>query len=234
MTVTPAVLTRAAAVAAAAAGALFVGIQVGHPHLDATTVVTTEVVVRNTLKVVMAALALVGIAGLYLSQVRRNGVLGLVGWLTLSLGYLLVLCTTFAAAFVLPSVAGSDPGYVGDVLAAATDRPVTGDIGALAVVFRVQGLAWLLGGLFLGVALIRAGVVARWAAALLALGGVVTALLSVMPDAFYRLLAVPNGIAMVALGWSLWTTATTTSSTTSTGTTSITGDRPVAMQEPVR
>jgi len=28
-----------------------------------------------------------------------------------------------------------------------------------------------------------------------------------MPDAFYRLLAFPNGIAMVGLGWSLWRTA---------------------------
>jgi hypothetical protein len=25
-----------------------------------------------------------------------------------------------------------------------------------------------------------------------------------MPDAFYRLLAFPNGIAMIALGYSLW------------------------------
>jgi hypothetical protein len=28
--------------------------------------------------------------------------------------------------------------------------------------------------------------------------------LSVMPDAFYRLLALPNGVAMIALGYSLW------------------------------
>jgi hypothetical protein len=28
-----------------------------------------------------------------------------------------------------------------------------------------------------------------------------------MPDAFYRLLAYPNGIAMIGLGYSLWSTA---------------------------
>ena len=39
---------------------------------------------------------------------------------------------------------------------------------------------------------------------LLAVSGVVTVALSVLPDAFYRLLAFPNGIAMVGLGWSLW------------------------------
>ena len=30
-----------------------------------------------------------------------------------------------------------------------------------------------------------------------------------MPDAFYRLLAFPNGIAMIALGYSLWKVART-------------------------
>ncbi|HJU02997.1 MAG TPA: hypothetical protein VJ966_17515 [Actinomycetes bacterium] len=35
----------------------------------------------------------------------------------------------------------------------------------------------------------------------------VCAALAVMPDAFYRLLAYPNGIAMIGLGWSLWRTA---------------------------
>ena len=72
---------------------------------------------------------------------------------------------------------------------------------------------YLAGGLVFGIALYRAGVLARWAAALLAIGGVVTAVLSVMPDAFYRLLAFPNGIAMIALGYSLWSTARRDSTT---------------------
>jgi hypothetical protein len=42
---------------------------------------------------------------------------------------------------------------------------------------------------------------------LLAVGGVVSAALSFMPDAFYRLLAYPNGIAMIGLGYSLWSVA---------------------------
>ena len=39
---------------------------------------------------------------------------------------------------------------------------------------------------------------------LLAIGGLATAGLSLMPDPWFRLLAVPNGIAMIALGYSLW------------------------------
>jgi len=206
MTITPTILTRAAGAAAVGAGLIFIGVQIGHPHLDATSITTTEVVIRNSLKVLMAVLALVGITGMYLSQVRRNGLLGLIGYLVLGSGYLLIMSTTFATAYVVPSVAETNAGYVTDVIAAATGGTVTGDIGMLQQALRVQDIAYLAGGLVFGIALFRAGVLARWAAALLAVGGVVTVALSVMPDAFYRLLAFPNGIAMVALGYSLWDT----------------------------
>lgn len=204
MTVTPTSLTRAAAVAAVAAGAIFIGVQVGHPHLDIGSVTTADVVVRNSLKVLMAPLALAGITGMYLSQVRRNGVLGLVGYLVLATGYLLIMSTTFVAAFVLPAVAGTAPSYVDAVLTLSTGGAATADLGALGVVWQVQSLCYLVGGLVLGVALFRARVLARWATALLAVGGLVSVALSVMPDALYRLLAFPNGIAMIGLGISLW------------------------------
>lgn len=206
MTVTTTTLTRAAAAAAVGAGLLFIGVQLGHPHLDAVSVATTEVVLRSSLKVLMAVLALVGITGMYLSQVRRNGLLGLVGYVVLGVGYLLILCTAYVSAYVLPPLAGTNPGYVDDVLAAASGRAVTGDIGALQQVIQIQSVAYLAGGVVFGIALFRARVLARWASALLAVGGVVTVALSLMPDAFYRLLAFPNGIAMIGLGLSLWTT----------------------------
>jgi hypothetical protein len=209
MTITPATLSRSAGVAAVAAGLIFIGVQINHPHLDATSITTTEVVVRNSLKVLMAALALLGITGMYLRQVKQIGVLGLIGYLLLGAGYLIVMSSSFVAAYVLPSIAGTDPGYVNDVLAAATGGTATGDIGLLQNAIQVQGITYLAGGLLFGVALYRARVLARWAAALLAVGGVVTVALSMMPDALYRLLAFPNGIAMVALGYSLWLIART-------------------------
>jgi hypothetical protein len=205
--VTPTTLTRAAGAAAVGAGLIFIGVQIGHPHLDAASITTSEVVVRNSLKVLMAALALAGITGMYLSQVRRNGLLGLVGYLVLGVGYLTIMCTTFVAAFVLPSVAGTDARYVDDVLAASTGGSATGDIGLLQTAIQVQNVGYLLGGLLFGVALFRARVLNRWAAALLAVGGAISAVLSLMPDAFYRLLAFPNGLAMIGLGYSLWRVA---------------------------
>ena len=51
-------LTRAAGIAAVAAGVLFIGVQIGHPQLNATTITTTNVYIRDQLKVLMAVLAL--------------------------------------------------------------------------------------------------------------------------------------------------------------------------------
>lgn len=213
MTITPTTLIRATAVAAVTAGLIFIGVQINHPHADVTSITTTELAVRNSLKLLMAALALAGITGMYLSQVRQIGVVGLISYLVFSTAYLLILSTTFVPAYVLPSLAATDPGYVNDFLAAATGGTAQGDIGLLGIVFRVQGIAYLAGGLVFGIALFRARVLARWAAALLAVGGLVSALLAVMPDAFYRFLAFPNGIAMVALGYSLWRSVRTDTTT---------------------
>jgi hypothetical protein len=47
MTVTATSLTRAAGAAAVAAGVMFIGIQVGHPELDATSITTTDVYVTS-------------------------------------------------------------------------------------------------------------------------------------------------------------------------------------------
>ena len=204
MTITTTRLTAAAGICAAVAGAIFIGVQIGHPDMDTTSITTTEVVFRNSLKILMAALALAGITGMYLSQVRRNGSLGLIGYLVLATGYLLIMSTTFATAYVLPSIAGTDPSYVKDVIAAATGGTPTGDIGVLGTAIQVQGLTYLAGGLVFGIALYRAGVLARWAAALLAVGTVATLALSVLPESFNRPFAVPTGVALIGLGISLW------------------------------
>jgi hypothetical protein len=213
MTITSTTLIRAAGVAAVAAGLIFIGVQINHPHADVANVTSTEWAVRNSLKILMGALALAGITGMYLRQVKQTGVLGLLGYLVFSVGYLLIISTTLVSAYVLPSLADTNPRYVNDVLAAATNGTAKGDIGLLQSVLQVQGIAWIAGGLVFGIALFRARVLARWAAVLLAVGSLVTVALSVMPDAFYRLLAFPNGIAMVALGYSLWRTARTDTAT---------------------
>jgi hypothetical protein len=204
MSLTATTLTRAAGAAAAVAGLIFVGVQIDHPHMELASVTTTEWAVRNTLKVVMAALALAGITGMYLRQVTQAGVLGLIGYLTFATGYLAMMAVAFVAGFVLPSLATSAPGYVDDVLAMATGGTVTGDLGLLETANAVQGAGYLAGGAIFGIALFRARVLARWAAALLVVGTVATSAMAVLPHAVDRMLAYPTGVALVGLGWSLW------------------------------
>ena len=134
-----------------------------------------------------------------------------------AVGYLGIMCVTFTAAYVLPEVASSSTGFVNDAIAANTARgTVKGDIGAFGPVLKVLGFAYLVGSLLFGIALYRARVLPRWAAALLAVAGLATAALALMPDAVYRFLAFPNGIAMIALGYSLWQVARTDDATQST------------------
>jgi hypothetical protein len=204
MIITPTALSRSAGVAAILAGITFTGVQIGHPDLDVTSVGTVEWTIRNSAKAVFAALGLAGITGMYLRQTRQMGVLGLVGYLLLSSGYLLILGTSLIAGYVLPSLADTDPTYVDAVLAAAAGSMPPSDIGTLHPALLVEGFAYLAGGLLFGIALFRARVLARWAAVLLAVGAVLSVALPLLSDSAYRLLAYPHALALVGLGYSLW------------------------------
>ena len=203
MTVTTNTLFRATGVAAAVAGLIFIGVQIGSPHFDGTNITTTNAVVRESLKVLMAALALAGISGIYLLQVKKMGVLGLIGYLVFATGYLTMLGIEFVGAFVLPSIAHSSPAYVSNVIAAATNGTVTGSIGLVKLAILVNGVTYLAGGFIFGIALFRANVLARWASVLLACGSVATILTGVMPQ-YERLFAFPTGVALIGLGYSVW------------------------------
>jgi hypothetical protein len=204
MTVTTTGLTRAAAVAAAAAGAIFIAVQINHPPADSYLTQTHEWVIRSVAKSIMCGLALAGITGIYLSQVRRMRALGLVGYLLFAAGYLMMLPTEVMAAALLPGLTHSEPGFVNDVVIAAAGGHPVGEIGHLQVLFNLTGACYMLGGLVFGIAVFRARVLARWAAVLLAVSTVATASLAFLPEAFNRPMAVPEGVALIGLGISLW------------------------------
>ena len=204
MTITTSTLGRAAGIAAAAAGVLFIAVQINHPPMEVASVSTTEWVVRNSMKVLMACLALAGITGMYLRQVRRAGLLGLVGYLLFASGYLVMMAIAFVAAYILPSLAETAPAYVDDVLTVAAGGTASGDVGLFTTANQLSGVGYLAGGLVFGIALFRARVLARWAAGLLAVATLSTVLLQVLPYAFHRVFAVPTGVALIGLGISLW------------------------------
>ena len=204
MTITPATLTRAAAVAAGTAGAIFIAVQVNHPATDTFTTETTQWVAREYAKIAMAALALAGITGMYLHQHRKAGLLALIGYLIFAAGYLAMFSVEVIAAVVLPNLVDSEPGFVNDVVLAANGGTANGDIGGLQFLFGLMGAGIIVGGVVFGIALFRARVLARSAAALLVVSTGALAALAVLPESFNRPLAVPVGLALITLGVSLW------------------------------
>ena len=210
MTVTTTGLTKAAGIAAAVAGTIFIAVQIGHPAFDTSVTDTHEWVIRCSAKAVMTVLALVGLTGMYLHQVRQMRVLGLFGFLVFTLGYLMMFATEVMAVAFLPTLTDKTPAFVNDIVVASGGGTPTSDIGGLQAFLDLMGACYLLGGLIFGIALFRAGVLARWAAVLLAVATVSTAALAVLPASFDRPMAVPEGVALIGLGISLWRDLRTT------------------------
>ncbi len=204
MNLTASRLTAAAGLSAAAAGAIFIGVQVNHPPADVAHIGTTDMLVRESAKALMAVLALIGFTGMFVHHRRRFGVAGLAGFALLSVGFLTMFVNQCIVAYVLPTVAHTDPAYVQSYLDAAMGLTPEGDIGRMQSLFLVSGMGFAFGGLLFGIALFRAGLLARWACALLAYGTVSVLALSALPQSFSRPFAVPTGVALIGLGVSLW------------------------------
>lgn len=203
MTITANRITAATGLCAAAAGAIYAGVQINHPPADVQHILTTEMTVRETAKAVMTVLALAGFAGMFVRNRHRFGALGVVGYVLVSVGYFSMFANQVIVACVLPTVAKTDPGYVQDYLDAAVGGS-GGDIGHMQQLFMLTGIGYSLGGLLFGIALFRAGVLARWASLLFAIGTVSALALAMLPESFNRPFAVPVGVALIGLGVSLW------------------------------
>ena len=204
MSITTTGLIRAAGVSAVVAGLLFIAVQVNHPHLDLALLATTEWVVRESMKIGVSVLALIGITGMFLSQSKKAGVLGLVGYLVLGAGFLIMLSVQVAGVVILPAIAQSSPGYVSDVLAVVGGGTAVGDIGLMKTLSQLGGVTYIAGGLLFGIALFRANILARWASATLAIATTITLAIPFLPWINQRLFAVPTGVALIGLGYSLW------------------------------
>jgi hypothetical protein len=197
-------LNATAGLCAAAAGAIFVGVQINHPPVDVENIGTAEMTIRELAKALMTVLALAGITGMFVRNRDRFGVLGLAGYLLLTVGFLTMFVNQCIVACVLPTVAQTDPGYVQAYIDAAMGQSPSGDIGHMQQLFLASGIGYSLGGLLFGIALFRAGILARWACALLAYGTTSALALAALPESFSRPFAIPTGIALIGLGVSLW------------------------------
>lgn len=165
---------------------------------------TTEMTVRMTAKVLFCALALPGLAGMFVRHRHQFGRLGRFGYSLLSVGFLAMLVQECIIGYYLLTIAHSKPVYVQHVLNGAMAHGASNGIGAIQDLFLVAGVGYSIGGLLVGIALFRARVLSRWASVLLAYGTTSALALAALPESLSRPFAVPTGVALIGLGLSLW------------------------------
>ncbi|WP_298459827.1 hypothetical protein [uncultured Cellulomonas sp.] len=205
MTITPTTLARAAALAAVVAGLAYITIQLIHPADDVASLATQAWTGVHLLSFAEAVLALVGVTGVYLRQVRRLGVLGLVGYVLFAFFFVLQSAFNFAEALIAPLIAVSSRQLAVDFVGLFGQDPAMTDLGLLAVVPQLGGALYVVGAIVLGIAIVRARVLSRGAGILLIAAAAVTPVAgALLAHPLDRIAAVPMGLALIWLGVSLW------------------------------
>lgn len=191
---------------AVVAGILFVVVQPIHPPDTLASVTTGQWAIVHYLTLAMTVLFGVGVTGIYVRQVEESGWLGFVGTVTLNLALFITAAMVFIEAFVSPVLADRDPELVSALLGLVSGTPATVDLGPLATLWAISGIAFPLGCALLGFATIRARVLPRLAGAVFGFGlPVAVVVVSLLPGDLHRLGAIPIGVGLAWLGWAVWT-----------------------------
>ena len=204
MKITTESLIRWSGPAVALAGLSYALVGVFHPPNLDSAVTTTPWLLVHVLAIAMSVFGLLGLAGLYARQAEKAGWLGLAGYLLLSLWLLLILGFTFVEVFILPALATAAPDFVAGWMAMLNGTESSADLGSLSTVWLIAGPSYILGGLLFGIATFRAGILPRWAGVLLAVGTVMGPLAAFLPLELQPKVAVPVGLALIWLGYALW------------------------------
>ena len=190
-------LIRWGGLAAVLAGASFVAadllsLSISPKFPSSVSLLSEPYAIQSVLKLIGAALLLLGLYGLHARQADAAGLLGTAGFLAAFSGTALVVGSFWATAFFAPGMAAMDP-----VAFDAGEGPP----GRLAGAFVVTMATFVLGWMLFGVAAWRARVYPRAAALLLIFGS---------PLAVGTLLVVgfPTGVffsaAVAWMGYTLW------------------------------
>ena len=188
---------RWAGLSAVVAGVLAIFAPIIHPPDDPSSVATSSWAIAHYLILGWSVFALLGITGIYARQVEEAGWLGLVGFLTFFVGLALITSVAFLEALVMPLLATAAPQSM------AVFLPGEG-LGVLDTVRLPAGLIFIVGGLLFGIAIIRAGILPRWAAILFVIGIASVLLAPLLPEVVGRIIAIPAWVGFAWLGYALW------------------------------
>ncbi len=200
MQVTTSKLIRWAGLSAMVAGIMFAGILPIYPPVN-----TTEFLIITSLKPAMSIFGLLGITGLYARQVKETGWLGLVGYLLLTMFFAVQMCISFIEPAILPQLTTVAPAFVESALGLANGSGGPMNLDTLASAYSLASVLYVLGLMVFGIAMFRAHILPRGAAILLAISGPLAGIMfSLLPPQLDQLTALPTGLAMVWLGYALF------------------------------
>jgi len=197
-------LIRLAGFSAVLAGICYVLVGVFHPANVPSSVTSTRWAVVHVLACAMCFFGLLGMAGLYARQATKSGWLGLAGFVMFSLWLVLIMGFSFVEAFILPRLATGQPSFVVSWMGMLTGSGGKFNLAALPTLWNLTAPIYMLGGLLFGIATFRAGILPRGAGVLLAVGTVLAPVAGLLPNASQPKIAIPVGLALVWLGYALW------------------------------
>jgi hypothetical protein len=203
MKITNANLIRLAGLSAVVAGLCYVLVGIFHPPNALSSVTSTRWAAVHVLACAMSFFGVLGLAGLYARQAVKSGWLGLVGFVMLSLWFVLIMGFSFVEAFVLPHLATVTPSFVEGWMGMFNGDPSKIDLGVLPTMWTLSAPLYILGGLLFGIATFRARILPRGAAVLLALGTALAPVAGLLPLDSQPKIAIPAGLALAWLGYAL-------------------------------
>ncbi len=200
MKVTTPKLIRWAGLSAVVAGIIFTAIQATHPSINSSTFI-----LNTSFKTSISIFGLLGITGLYARQVEETGWLGLAGYLLLTIYYAVQMCISFIQPTVLPLLTTIAPSFVESVLLLANGAGTPTNFDSLTAMYSLASILYVLGSLFFGIAMFRARILPRGAAALFAVSGPLAGtMFTLLPYQLVQLTSIPMGAAMIWLGYALF------------------------------
>jgi hypothetical protein len=169
-----------------------------HPPVDPASITTPRWAVAHTLWWIGTVTGMIGLTGLYLRQHGELGVLGFVGVALAWTGTAVLSGAMFFEAIVVPTLLARAPELI-------EAFPRGEGWGAFISGVLASGLLLGVGFVLLGIAIVRAAMLPRWAAVLAVVGGVTQGISFLLPRPVAALGGIAFGVGLVGLGYGLWT-----------------------------
>ena len=182
-------------------GLLFVIIQIIHPSNELANIRNTPWMVTHIITFLFPIFGLFGLTGVFLKGVHKESILNLVGYVLLSGAFIFMIVFGFLEAFVLPGLIEVAPSYV-----ESAESILDGETGPIyiGILYQINGVLYMLGGLTFGLALFFNKVFPKVIAWAMIVALVMTLSAAVLPF-MARISGAAFGLVCVGLGYLLIT-----------------------------